>query len=115
MTRAELLPLIKTLLGTYPNNGVTDVRSLVDAWELMFGEEDAETVYKACRVHMNTSKWFPKPSEIKARLGLASLMYENSPITAPQIESGNEADWSTGCDICPYRGDMCIGYDVCEI
>lgn len=115
MTRAEIISLIKTLLATYPNNGITDVKSLVNGWEMIFAEDDAKAVYKACRLHMSTNKWFPKPSEIKERLPYTSNLYENSPRTAPRLESDTSNDINTGCDICPYNGDMCIGYDKCNL
>lgn len=115
MTRAEIIPLLQTLLAAYPNNGIKDVKSLVNAWEMAFGEEKAEDVYKACRLHMNHNDWFPKVSQIKDKLAVASHLYENTPRTA--LPSGNDTEviGNTGCDICPYQGALCIGYDKCNL
>ena len=44
-----------------------------NAWEMAFGEDKAEEVYKACRLHMNHNKWFPKVSEIKEKLWKGQL------------------------------------------
>lgn len=102
MKRTEIINLIKSLLGVYPNTKIEDPKTMVESWEMMFGSDDAETVYKAARIHMQNSKWFPKPSEIKKYMGVAPYLFnEKAMIDAP--ESSDDEDMpKTGCDICPY-------------
>ena len=107
MTRAEIIPLIKRLLALYPNHGVTDVKSLVEGWEMMFGEDEAEYVYKAARLHISTNKWFPKASEIKELIPIAANMYKAAPTTAIEAKTVFDDDWNEGCEICPYN-DQCL-------
>ena len=118
MTRAELLPLIKRLLAVYPNNGVQDVKSLVDGWAMIFADDPAEAVYKAARLHMGTKKWFPKASEIKELIPYAVDLYnaaQRPQLAAQAVDTDNIR---TGCDICPYgpkNGEMCLGWDKCRL
>ena len=119
MTRAELIPLIKQLLAVYPNNGITDVKSLVDGWEMIFGEDNAETVYKAARLHMQSCKWFPKAAEIKERLPYAGALFndQQQAIEEPAVLALDDGK-RTGCDFCPYgplNSEMCLGWDKCDI
>lgn len=118
MTREKLLPLIKMLLAAYPNHGITDIKSLVNAWDMTFAEDDDGDVYKAARLHMAKCKWFPKASEIKERLAVASALYtapQRPQLPATPVDMENV---KTGCDICPYgplNGPMCLGWDKCTI
>lgn len=102
MKRNEIINLIKTLLGAYPNTKIDNPKGLVDSWEMMFGSEDAETVYKAARIHMKNCKWFPKPSEIKKYMGVAPYLFNATAMIESPDASDDEEIPKTGCDICPY-------------
>lgn len=102
MKRNEIINLIKTLLGAYPNTKIDNPKGLVDSWEMMFGSEETETVYKAARIHMKNRKWFPKPSEIKQYMGIAPYMFNATAMIESPDASDDEEIPKTGCDICPY-------------
>lgn len=102
MNRAQTINLIKVLISTYPNTQIADVKTLVQSWEMMFADDDAETVYKAVRMHMAKSKWFPKPAEIRKHLDVASHMYNGSPVKMLKSGADDFDGANTGCDICPY-------------
>lgn len=112
MNKVETIELLKVLVGAYPNTKINNVEGLVNSWLMTFAEDPAEDVYKACRWHIECNQWFPKPSEIKKKLGLAHHMYKAS--DNPAIEAGEVGyDWDTGCDVCPYaelgcRKEVCI-------
>lgn len=100
MTKAECIALVKVLMGTYPNNGITDPRITVESFLMVLGEYPAEKVYKAARLHMATNKWFPKPQEIITKMENASNLY-GSNTALPSSEHVS----IPGCTVCPYKDD----------
>lgn len=105
MNRIEITTLLKNLRGAYPNTYIKDIKTMIDMWELNFGNEDADKVFKAARMYMNKGKKFPSPADIKPYITKAAIY--DAPITPqlpvttenlPEIDDGA----MTGCDICPY-------------
>jgi hypothetical protein len=57
---------------------------MVTTWEMMFGEYSAESVYKAARLHMENSKFFPTVADIKENLKKAEMIYSSPALEAPR-------------------------------
>lgn len=75
MTRDEITKLLEMLVAAYPNTKVTDAKVMTDSWELALGYFSAEAVYKAARLHIDRSKFFPTPAEIKDLIVRAELVF----------------------------------------
>ena len=101
MTRQEITKLLEILVSAYPMaaDKITDAKGTVMAFELAFGEMDAGRVYKAARLHMMSSPYFPTVSDIMKNLGRTGI-YEAS--SEPRLESGANEDTS-GCSECIYE------------
>ena len=78
MTRKEIVDLLKIVFAAYPHTKITDPNTMVSTWEMMFGEYPAETIYKAARLHMENSKFFPTVADIKESIRRAELLYDNN-------------------------------------
>lgn len=105
MNRDETSKLLEILVGNY-NKKVTDPATMVETWELALGCFSAEAVYKAARLHMETSKYFPNPADIREKIVRASLIYQAP--TAAAIGAGD-----TGADWEPFINAFCrkVGFD----
>lgn len=123
MTRVEIIKLLKALRAAYPNVKIADAEGTVDAWELAFGEDNAEVIYKAARYHMNSCKFFPTIADIRAGINRGALLY-GSPVATPK--KGIEAPKKTvsvacvGSCVCPYfEGELCFGtaaeMEICNL
>ena len=88
MTREETIKLLAVLSSAYPYAAkeIKDASALATAWEMTLGDFSAEAVYKAARLHLETNKYFPSPSDIRDNIVRAEIVY--SPTTIPNaIES----------------------------
>lgn len=99
MTRDEITKLLELLCGNY-NARIVDPAATADAWELILGPYSAEAVYKAARLHMERSRFFPNPAEIKDKITRAQIVYSGPPIVS--LPSGNDKtpikDWEPYLD-----------------
>lgn len=77
MTRREIIKLLEAMRAAYPNAKITDPEGTVNAWEMAFGEQAAETIYKAARWHMNTNKFFPTVADIRAGIKRGEMLYSS--------------------------------------
>ena len=97
MTRDEITKLLELVSATYPNTKIKDAGAMVDAWEMVLGAYSAESVYKAARLHMETSKFFPSPAEIREKMLKASLIFEQTTVTAlptpAPVEEEKLSEW----------------------
>lgn len=75
MTRDEVTKLLEILVTNYGKN-VANPKALADSWEMVLGSYSAEAVYKATRLHMETSKFFPNPADIREKMIRASILYD---------------------------------------
>ena len=89
MTREEVIRLLKTLIANYPHTKITDASATATAWEMILGEYDVEPIYKAARLHMSTSPYFPTPSDLVDKIVRAQVLY-NQP-TVMSIEAPKRA------------------------
>ena len=110
MNRDETSKLLELLYGAYPNTKIRDPQSMLTTWELTLGDYSAESVYKAARLHMATSKFFPSPAEIRDKMVKASILYERP--SMERIEAGlkseNTEKWFAFCDaLCEKLGFGC--------
>ena len=109
MTRDEITKLLETLCTCYPYYKVTDPKKTTDLWEMTLGSFTAESVYKAARLHMETSKFFPSPAEIRDKMVKASIAYEPPKVTAiPAPAPVKEAELNEWIDaVCEWIGFGC--------
>ena len=117
MIRADIIKLLKMVRDNYPNTKIQDAKGTVDMWELAFSEYEATDVFKAVRLHINTSKFFPTPADVLKAMPKAKIIYSDNP-SVPMIEAPEEArivpddymddlldlDIDHGhCDTCPRK------------
>lgn len=127
MTREALGKLLEYLLSCYPNTKITDPKKMLDIWEMEFGSENAERVFSAARLHMASSKWMPKPSEIKEKLILIPKNpIQNQPLLedSEEIRMGDQIvraiiedfqkELEEDCGACPFNNtEDCRQYRSC--
>lgn len=114
MTRSEIIKLLATLSANYPYAAkqIKNPAETADAWEMVLGCFEAGAVYKAARLHMDKSKFFPTPADIKEKILRADLIYNGPPlngIEAPRTDAKRkvmEDDYLE--ELCKYFG---FGYD----
>lgn len=107
MTREETIRLLKICRAAYPYKSIQDPSGMIDAWQLAFGGEQAERIYKAARLHMNTNKFFPTIADIREAMKRSDLIYGESLINNA-LPSGDVDDIfsdTSGCTVCPYEED----------
>lgn len=97
MNREETLKLLSILLANYPNTAgkIKDAGKTADTWEMVLGQYETEAVYKAARLHMATSKFFPTPADILEKLIRASLIY-SEPVAPKRLKPRNEVKTPDG-------------------
>lgn len=110
MNRKETLNLLSILMANYPNavGKIKDASKTADAWEMAFGTVETEKVYKAARLHMETSKFFPTPADILEKITRADLLYSVKPveaIEAPAIQKEKESYYLE--ELCKFVGLGC--------
>lgn len=104
MTREQIIDLLEIMAAAYPNTKIKDAERMVQAWQLAFAEDDAESVYKAARYHINHNRFFPTAADIRDSMTRGALLYGERPSTAPRIEAtAEEEPWGCDqyCDDCP--------------
>ncbi len=102
MTREETLRLLEFLKGSYPAFKIENAAALANTWCLTFQDIPAARVYRAARLHISRSKYFPSPADINESMQRASILYDTpnpsalpasiKPATAtpPEIIDGEE-------------------------
>lgn len=90
MTREELKQLLRMAMECYPyaKSKVEDPKALLDLWEITFAEWNATDVFKAFRYHVNHSKFFPTPADIKDAIPKGAVIYDDVP-TTPRLEDNS--------------------------
>lgn len=91
MNKKETAQILAILRSAYPNTKAIDnAEALTNAWFLILGDYSAESVMKASRLHMATSKFFPAPSEIRDKIVRAEIVYNDSEIASNRLGDGNK-------------------------
>ena len=75
MTREEVIRLLKILISNYLHTKIADAAETATTWEMILGEYEAEPIYKAARLHMSTSPYFPSPSDLIDKLTRAQVVF----------------------------------------
>ncbi len=92
MTREEIVVLLEILAAMYPNtmSKIGDPERMIQGWELAFGDEPAEVIYKAARHHMKTCKFFPTVADIFNSKQVGEMIYGQLPTQggSKEIPSG---------------------------
>jgi hypothetical protein len=107
MTRQEILELLKRLRAAYPNSKIADPVGLVEAWEMAFGEDNAEQIYKAARHHLETSPFFPTIVDIRHAIVKGELLYGKSS-QSPKIAN-------LGANIIEHDEGFCPLCGLCDV
>ena len=111
MTREETLKLLSVLMANYPYAAkkIEDAAKMADTWEMVLGSYEAEAVYKAARLHMEKSKFFPTPADILEKVTRAAVLYNEAPapkaIEASSMEKQKEAYYLE--ELCKFVGLGC--------
>lgn len=79
MTRTEIIDLLEILISSYPNTKIADPSAMATSWEMVLADYDAPGIYKAARLHMSTSPFFPRPSELIDKKVKAEMIYSDRP------------------------------------
>lgn len=89
MSREEIIKLLGIAIAAYPNTRNIDAKAMVSVWEMAFGEEPSERVYKAMRFHIETCRFFPTIADIKKAMPRAEILYmaSESPVMRLQNNS----------------------------
>ena len=94
---------MKQLSANYPNAiSKIDANELLKNWEMAFFDYKAEDIYKAARVHMDISPYFPTIADIKKAINKGRLVY-GMPPEAPRIAIESGYDNETGEFRCPCK------------
>lgn len=115
MTREEIIKLLETLTANYGKK-IDNPVATVEAWTLNLGELDAGDVYKAARLHMNESKYFPNPAEIREKILKAKLIYQTDnvkEIQAPKTDKAREDYYLD--ELCKFVGLGCEPQDDADL
>lgn len=120
MTREEVIRLLKAISNAYPNQKTGDAKGTVDWWEAEFSGEEARVVYKAAKIHIDNSPYFPAPANIRRLLSRASLLIELEDERREEARRKLDAPKApqyalpAGDKKCPLR-ETCILYlDLCS-
>ena len=105
MTREEIIKLLSIVSSTYPHAKIKDPSALVSAWELTLGDFSAESVYKATRLHLETNKFFPSPSDIRDNIVRAQITYKTAIPNAIESRTRNDEQTEQNLDLfCQWIG-----------
>ena len=116
MERKEIVELLKIVSANYPHAKISDPKAMVSAWELLLGDYSAEAVYKAARLHMETNKYFPSPSDIRDNIVRAELVYKPTIPNAIEAKANNSEETEKNLDLfCKWIGFGCEPDDTVEL
>lgn len=79
MNRNEIIDLLEIVISAYPNTKISDPSAMATSWEMVLGEYEAQAIYKAARLHMATSPFFPKPADLIEKMVRAEMLYTDRP------------------------------------
>lgn len=114
MTRKDIIKLLEMMMAAYPNAKIVNPSDLVSAWELAFGQDKADVIYKAARHHMNTNKFFPTVADIRNCINKGQMIYGDQP-QVPAIEAPHKLIVGEVSEEAKCRLEKCIlYYDLCN-
>ena len=89
MTEKETMQILAIVRTAYPAIKIENPQGMVQAWYGCLGEFSVDAVMKAARLHMNTSKYFPTPAEIREKIVRAEIAYRDDGIDVNRIQDSN--------------------------
>lgn len=93
MTREEIAKLLKILSTNYHRKlKGSEAKTLINSWELTLGSFSTEAVYKAARLHMETSPFFPNPADIRKNIVRATVAYAEEKQSPARLTSISGAE-----------------------
>ena len=116
MTREEIIKLLEIVSAAYPYamNKIGDPAALVTAWEMGLGMFSAESVYKAARLHIESSQFFPTVADIREKMVRASIAYDMPPVNSLEAHAPPKYDKELD-DFCRWVGFGCEPDDSVEL
>lgn len=115
MTRDEITKLLEFVCAAYPNAKINDPAGTASVWEMAFGEYPAESVYRAARLYMDSSAFFPTIADIKKFIPRAEIIIssENKKLM-PNVEQVKKIESkASGNDFPEYGSDEWLE-DLCK-
>lgn len=102
---------MEKLWGNYPNYK-GDPKETLESYERAFGNDNAGVVFKAARVHMDTSSFFPNPADIKKLYTRGEIVYGTAP-EAPKRKIVADVSEEAPCNYerCILYHDLCNGLE----
>lgn len=76
MSNSDVLGVIETLLVACPSYVPSNVGALVNLWEQKFGDVEGDILRRAVDMHIDSSRFFPAPSQIKELLERAEYQVQ---------------------------------------
>lgn len=115
MKREEIIRLLKVISDNY-NVKIADPKGKASAWEMQLGDYSAESIYKAARLHMATSQYFPSPADLINKIVRAEIIYSGPQISAIEANSLNDEKLDNYLDaFCRWIGFGCEPDDTVEL
>ena len=91
MNKKETAQILAILRAAYPNTkSIDDPAATLNAYYLTLGDYSASSVMKAARLHMETCKFFPAPSELREKIVRAEMVYMDTETASNRLEDGNK-------------------------
>lgn len=91
MNKKEMAQILAILRAAYPNTkNIDDANATLNAYYLALGDYSASSVMKAARLHMETGKFFPAPSELRDKMVRAEMVYSDTEIGCNRLGDGNK-------------------------
>ena len=106
MNRREIVQLLKILCDNYTKKEIADPEGTVKAWELNLGPYEAEDIYKAARLHMSRSSYFPNPADLIKLISRSRIIYATPKAPQKAIAAPVNNTENKNCDNCALA-DLC--------
>ena len=98
MNKKEAIRILAILRSAYPNVRIDNAEATAKAWEISLGQFSAESVMKASMLHLQTSKFFPTPADIREKIVRAEIVYSSSEVEQDELESTIQKKLPSGQD-----------------
>lgn len=89
MNSKEITQILAILRANYPNVKIENPSAMVKTWEMVLGEFSTEAVMASVKSHMEHSRFFPTPAEIRENIVRHKIVLEAP--KAPALKSGKKA------------------------
>lgn len=110
MLKNEIAELLNIIAVAYPNTKIKNPEYMLKAWEMAFGEDEADIIYKAARYHMDTSPYFPTIADIRKAVNKGQMIYGESqqkaieaPVAPNKVIPVDTTSFCELCGLCDIR------------